>query len=198
MIYDDLKLQTTGEELALKCELMMSLYTMIEALCKRFGEVHLETRQDDYAVLRVVFNEDFRLKGLDDSFSDQNPVFSSVVEFVNQNDTVNDCTNSCHFIGARFRQSSVDTGSIKAQKVKVFRLSETSKRVQRVRPVSEVSSVGGKMVQEGFSEDSSKDVLPNDRKSRTNQSKRSASQINKDYENRSLNGSQRKSRNSSQ
>ncbi len=70
MIYDDLKLQTSGEELALKCELMMSLYTLIEALCKRFGEVHLETRQDDYAVLRVVFNEEFRLKGLDDSFSD--------------------------------------------------------------------------------------------------------------------------------
>lgn len=81
----------------------MSLYNVIESLCKRFGEVHLETRHDDYAVLRVVFNEEYRLKGLDDSFSDQNPVFSSVVEFVNQNDTVVECTYSCHFLGSRFR-----------------------------------------------------------------------------------------------
>ena len=43
---------------------------MIEALCKRFGEVHLEQRYDDYVVMRVVFNETARLKGVDDSFSD--------------------------------------------------------------------------------------------------------------------------------
>ena len=52
-------------------------------------------RQDDYAELRIVFNEDFRHKGIDDSFSDCNPVFSSVVEFVNSNDTVRDCTSYC-------------------------------------------------------------------------------------------------------
>jgi len=37
MVYDDVEMQSSSEELALKCELMMSLYTLIEALCKRFG-----------------------------------------------------------------------------------------------------------------------------------------------------------------
>lgn len=42
MVHEDLELQATSEELALKCELIISLYKLIEAFCKRFGEVHLE------------------------------------------------------------------------------------------------------------------------------------------------------------
>ena len=53
-VYEDLELQTTREELALKCSVIHSLFAVITALCQRFGEVHLEQRQDDYAVLRVV------------------------------------------------------------------------------------------------------------------------------------------------
>lgn len=70
MVHEDLEMSITRDELAVKCELIISLYTVIEALCKRFGEVHLEQRYDDYAVLRVIHNEACRLKGLDDSFSD--------------------------------------------------------------------------------------------------------------------------------
>jgi len=44
MVHEDLELQSTSSEMALKCELIMSLYALIEALSKRFGEVHLEYR----------------------------------------------------------------------------------------------------------------------------------------------------------
>jgi len=44
MVQEDLELQTTGEELALKCQLIRSLYSVISTLCRRFGEVHLEQR----------------------------------------------------------------------------------------------------------------------------------------------------------
>lgn len=44
MVQDDLELQTTAEELALKCQLIRSLYSVVSALCRRFGEVHLEQR----------------------------------------------------------------------------------------------------------------------------------------------------------
>lgn len=70
MVFEDLELQTSCEELILKCNLIKSLYIVIEVLCKRFGEVHLEQRQDGYAVVRVIFNEACRVKGLDDSFAD--------------------------------------------------------------------------------------------------------------------------------
>ena len=42
MVYEDLELQTSSEELALKCQLIKSLYGVITAMCQRFGEVHLE------------------------------------------------------------------------------------------------------------------------------------------------------------
>ena len=42
--------------------MILALFTVIDALVKRFGEVHLEQRQDEYAVLRIVFNEQFRVK----------------------------------------------------------------------------------------------------------------------------------------
>ena len=47
-----------------------SLFTIVEALCKRFGEVQIESRYDNYAVIKVVFNETCRFKGVDDSFTD--------------------------------------------------------------------------------------------------------------------------------
>jgi len=74
MVHEDLELQPTSQEIAQKCELIMSLYVLIESLCKRFGEVHLEYRQDDYAVLRIVFNEDYRLRTVaeEESFSGNN------------------------------------------------------------------------------------------------------------------------------
>ena len=70
MIHEDLDQQTSVAELVIKCQLIRSLFTLVEALCKRFGEVHLVERQDEHAVLRVVFNESCRHKGIDDSFSD--------------------------------------------------------------------------------------------------------------------------------
>ena len=71
-------------------------------------------RQDDYAELRIVFNEDFRHKGVDDSFSDCNPVFSSVVEFVNSNDTVRDCTSYCQFLSSSYRSTPMSSSGVAA------------------------------------------------------------------------------------
>lgn len=69
--------------------MIRALFSVIEALTKRFGEVHLEQRQDEYAVLRIIFNEQYRVKKVDDTSTDFNPVFSSVVEFINKNEDVN-------------------------------------------------------------------------------------------------------------
>lgn len=44
MVHEDLELQSSSHEMALKCELIMSLFALIEALSKRFGQVHLEYR----------------------------------------------------------------------------------------------------------------------------------------------------------
>jgi len=44
MVHEDIEMQASSQEMALKCELIMSLYALIEALCRRFGEVHLELR----------------------------------------------------------------------------------------------------------------------------------------------------------
>lgn len=57
MVYEDLELRTTSQEFQIKMQIIRSIFNIIESLCKRFGEVHLEQRQDDYAVLRVIFNE---------------------------------------------------------------------------------------------------------------------------------------------
>ncbi len=42
MVWEDLELQTSSEELALKCQLIRALFTVVDALVRRFGEVHLE------------------------------------------------------------------------------------------------------------------------------------------------------------
>ena len=76
--------------------------------------MHLEYRQDDYAVLRVVFNEDYRLRTVADeeSFSGTGnnhasseeeiiPTFSSIVQFCNESFVMRDCTTNCHFLSAR-------------------------------------------------------------------------------------------------
>ena len=44
MVYSDLQLMMSAEELVMKVQLIRSLYAMIIALCRRFGEVHLEQR----------------------------------------------------------------------------------------------------------------------------------------------------------
>ena len=44
MVHEDLVLKSSSHELAIKSELIMSLYKLIDALCTRFGEVHLESR----------------------------------------------------------------------------------------------------------------------------------------------------------
>ena len=44
MVYSDLQLMMSAEELVMKVQLIRSLYSMIIALCRRFGEVHLEQR----------------------------------------------------------------------------------------------------------------------------------------------------------
>ena len=133
MVHEDIEMQSSSAEMALKCELIMSLYNLIDALCKRFGEVHLELRQDDYAVIRVVFNEHYRMKGIDDSFSDQNPVFSSVVEFINHNPIVKDCTNSCHFMSARNAIKPVSGQDGSSYQVKIFNYSMRTRCIERVR-----------------------------------------------------------------
>lgn len=103
----------------------------MEALAKRFGEVHVEQRYDDYAVLRIVFNDACRLKGIDDSFTDQNPVFSSVVEFVDQNDTIKTNALTCHFLSARHTLSLCRVGR---QQSKIYQFSEQSGTVERANP----------------------------------------------------------------
>ena len=64
MVYEDLEQQLTSQEIAHKCDLIISLYSVIDTLAKRFGEVHLEYRQDDYAIIRVVFNDLFSEKDM--------------------------------------------------------------------------------------------------------------------------------------
>lgn len=59
MVYEDLELHPTSDEIAQKCELIISLYKIIDSLARHFGEVHLEFRQDDYAVVRVIPHESF-------------------------------------------------------------------------------------------------------------------------------------------
>ena len=44
MVYSDLQLMMSAEELVMEVQLIRSLYSMIIALCRRFGEVHLEQR----------------------------------------------------------------------------------------------------------------------------------------------------------
>ena len=84
MVFEELEQQITSEELALKCQHIRSLYGVVTALCMRFGEVHLELKLDEYAVIRVVFNEASRQKSVMENY----PVFSSIVEFVNQSPIV--------------------------------------------------------------------------------------------------------------
>ena len=42
MIQEDLDFHTSFEELVIKAQLIRSLFALIEALCKRFGEVRIE------------------------------------------------------------------------------------------------------------------------------------------------------------
>ena len=70
MIHEDFDDKTSVAELVIECQLIRSLFSLMEVLCKRFGEVHLIDRYDEHAVIRVVFNESYRLKGVDDSFTD--------------------------------------------------------------------------------------------------------------------------------
>lgn len=42
MVIDDLELNASPEELVLKCQLIRALYNVVDALAKRFGEVHVE------------------------------------------------------------------------------------------------------------------------------------------------------------
>ena len=44
MIHEDFDDQTAAAELVIKCQLIRSLFSLMEALCKRFGEVHLIDR----------------------------------------------------------------------------------------------------------------------------------------------------------
>ena len=44
MIHEDFDEQTSVAELVIKCQLIRSLFSLMEALCKRFGEVHLIDR----------------------------------------------------------------------------------------------------------------------------------------------------------
>jgi len=54
MIYEDLELEMTSDELVIKCQLIKHLYEVVEAVCKRFGECHIELKQDEYTVLRII------------------------------------------------------------------------------------------------------------------------------------------------
>ena len=44
MIHEDFDGCTSVAELVIKCQLIRALFTLIEALCRRFGEVHLIER----------------------------------------------------------------------------------------------------------------------------------------------------------
>ena len=44
MVHEDLELEMTSEEMVIKCQLIRQLYNVVEALCKRFGECHIELK----------------------------------------------------------------------------------------------------------------------------------------------------------
>ena len=71
------------------------------------------------------------MKGVDDSFTDQNPVFSSVVEFINNNETVKANALTCHFLSARHSLSLSRLGKPQS---KIFRFSEQNKTMERTNP----------------------------------------------------------------
>lgn len=42
MVHEDLELDMTSDEMVIKCQLIRQLYAVVEALCKQFGECHVE------------------------------------------------------------------------------------------------------------------------------------------------------------
>jgi len=131
MVHEDLLQQISSGELALQCELILSLFTLIEALCKRFGEAHLELRQDDYAVVRVVPNDRYRIKEANEQqlICDSVVEFSSIVEFVDKCEVMSRCTSSCHFLSARLSP----IGKIHAPfRLQMFHFSKKTAKLERL------------------------------------------------------------------
>lgn len=98
MFIDDADLDVICDDLTLKCLQIRSLLNVVEALAKKFGEVHVEQRFDDYVVLRVILNDSNREIV---EVEDQNPLFSSVVDFVNTDEVIKGSTLGCDFLSAR-------------------------------------------------------------------------------------------------
>ena len=76
------------------------------------------------------------MKGVDDSFTDQNPVFSSVVEFINENSAIKASTVSCHFMSTRTATFAVRNRTTK----KVFRYSPITDSMERCKGNEEANT----------------------------------------------------------
>ena len=78
------------------------------------------------------------MKGVDDSFTDQNPVFSSVIEFVNTNESMQAYASSCQYLsssnwGYSTLHELKQLSDHATQTHKVFCYSEQLKRIERHR-----------------------------------------------------------------
>jgi len=90
-------------------------------------------------VLRIVFNEACRQKSLDHNFAETlDPAFSSVVDFVNQDQCVRANAVSCHFLSSRYNLSqgsrTKSSGAVAKAIVKVFRFSEKHDSIVLANP----------------------------------------------------------------
>lgn len=101
-------------------------------------------------MLRVVFNEDYRLKTIadDESFSGNNnaysedeivPAFSSVVQFCNESLVMRDCTTSCHFLSARNAIRPTSKGG-SSYELKTFIYNEAARGIERLRSRNDLLS----------------------------------------------------------
>lgn len=129
MFIDDADLEVICDDLTLKCLQIRALLNVVEALAKKFGEVHVEQRFDDYAVLRVILNDDNR--EIVEIEKDQNPLFSSVIDFVRTDEVIKGSTVSCDFLNARqlfsLRRHENNHST-------VYQFSKENQRIERYTP----------------------------------------------------------------
>lgn len=136
MVHEDIELDVTSEEMLTKCHLIRQLYAIVDALCRRFGECHVEQKQDEYAVLRVIFYQECKAKSeAGDVRNEEGELnFSEVVDFVNTNECVKSSALSCHFLSARHNLTQGRTKNGMKPVVKIFRWSEKLQKIERTNP----------------------------------------------------------------
>ena len=149
MVHEDLELDTNSEEMVIKCQLIRQLYDVVDAICLRFGECHVEQKQDEYAVLRIISNQ--ANEGLDENQMS----FSQVVDFVNTNESVKASALSCHFLSSRHNLTQGRSKNGQKPIVKIFRQNDKLQKTERANPsemkmtstISQSQSTQGRIAQ---------------------------------------------------